>query len=100
MGNPPPKLSPAEMAERAMALSEAETVNLCECRHCGRKFKEDALERHEAICVKVFQEKRKVFNTVEQRLPEGDDPALAQVKKEAARQAKKGEVGLEVKAED
>lgn len=93
-------LTPAQLAERAMALSEAENIQLCPCKHCGRSFKSEALEKHEGLCVKVFQQKRKVFNTVEQRLPDGDDGVLQKVRKEAARQAKKGEVGLVVKAED
>jgi len=43
---------------------------LCPCRHCGRKFRWEALQKHEKICVKVFQKERKKFNVQEQRLPE------------------------------
>jgi len=41
---------------------------LIECREgCGRRFKPKALEKHEKVCRKVFQSKRKAFNTAEQR---------------------------------
>merc|ERR1712154_377891 len=49
-------------------LSELEGVNediehqRIECRGCGRKFIQSALERHAKICKKVFQSKRKKFN--------------------------------------
>ena len=48
-------------------LSELEGVNediehqRIECRGCGRKFIQSALERHAKICKKVFQSKRKTF---------------------------------------
>jgi hypothetical protein len=34
---------------------------------CGRKFAPDRLKKHEKICVKVFQKKRKTFNATEKR---------------------------------
>jgi len=53
-------------------LSELENVNLkierVECRQCGRKFIQSALERHAKICKKVFCKKRKVFDTKDKRL--------------------------------
>lgn len=45
---------------------------------CGRSFKEEALERHEKICKKVFQTKRKKFNMKEQRI----DPEQAKLIKQ------------------
>ena len=41
--------------------------NLIQCPTCGRKFNEKALEKHQKICVKVFQTKRKKFDMAEQR---------------------------------
>jgi len=35
---------------------------------CGRKFNPDSISKHEAVCKKVFQKKRKEFNTQNQRL--------------------------------
>jgi hypothetical protein len=44
---------------------------LVECSEgCGRKFKEDVLEKHEKICRKVFQDKRKVFDSAAMRKQE------------------------------
>ncbi|CAK94287.1 unnamed protein product (macronuclear) [Paramecium tetraurelia] len=42
---------------------------LYECTEgCGRSFNAYALERHSKICKKVFQQKRKVFNSSKQRV--------------------------------
>jgi hypothetical protein len=38
--------------------ADFETV---ECDHCGRKFREDRLEKHRKICLKSKSKKRKVF---------------------------------------
>ena len=41
---------------------------LIECpQGCGRSFFQHALEKHAKICVKVFQKKRKQFNSADQR---------------------------------
>lgn len=41
---------------------------------CGRQFNVNTIAKHEKVCLKVFQSKRKVFNTAAQRQPdvEGD----------------------------
>lgn len=44
-----------------------------ECSICGRKFNSNAIAKHEGICQKVFQQKRKVFDTKEQRKADGLD---------------------------
>eukprot|EP00347_Sterkiella_histriomuscorum_P017837 403347785 len=38
-----------------------------ECPTCGRKFSEQALQKHAKVCKKVFVQKRKVFDTKAQR---------------------------------
>lgn len=38
-----------------------------ECPECGRKFKKEALEKHAPICQKVFQGKREVEITKEEK---------------------------------
>lgn len=43
-----------------------------ECPTCGRKFKEEALMKHEKVCKKVFVQKRKVFDTKKQRQVEDE----------------------------
>lgn len=46
---------------------------LVPCPDCGRKFKEESLEKHTRICKKVFQQKRKQFNSAANRLGEFDN---------------------------
>ena len=47
------------------------------CRQgCGRKFNPDSLLKHEKICKKVFQNKRKEFNAQEKRIVEKEQPKL------------------------
>ena len=53
-----------------MAQVQDEVLEMCS-RGCGRAFHPSALPTHEKICRQVFQSKRKVFNTVVQRLVEG-----------------------------
>jgi hypothetical protein len=52
------------------------------CEQCGRSFNENAFERHEKICKKVFVEKRKVFQSAEARLQglEGSSELIANAK--------------------
>lgn len=40
---------------------------------CGRKFNEEALEKHVKICKKVFQTKRKEFDSAAMRQPEDEN---------------------------
>lgn len=85
------KAAALEMQEQAAE----ENVQLFPCSLCGRKFRQEALERHMAICKKVFCDKRKVYNTTEHRLPDASDaPELAEVRRKAAMAARKGEVGI------
>jgi len=47
---------------------EGETGDLHECNGCGRKFREEALQKHAKACKKVFQSKRKAFDTKKKRI--------------------------------
>lgn len=49
---------------------------LIPCPDCGRSFKADSLERHKKICKKVFQQKRKQFNSAANRLGEFENASL------------------------
>ena len=40
-----------------------------ECSTCGRKFRPDALEKHARVCLKVFQKKRRKFDSTSARMP-------------------------------
>jgi len=58
----------AKEDKKPMQLNEYddEFEEMVECPEgCGRKFKESALERHVRVCKKVFQQKRKAFDTKE-----------------------------------
>ena len=46
---------------------------LVPCPDCGRSFKASSLEKHKTICKKVFQQKRKQFNSAASRLGEFDN---------------------------
>lgn len=43
---------------------------------CGRKFNPDSISKHENICRKVFQKKRKAFNAQEQRIVANEQKKL------------------------
>lgn len=43
---------------------------------CGRKFNPESISKHEAICKNVFQNKRKAFNTQEQRIINNEQKKL------------------------
>nr|XP_021150425.1 zinc finger C2HC domain-containing protein 1B isoform X1 [Columba livia] len=53
-----------------MELNEAtaRSQDLIPCTTCGRRFAQDVLLRHNPICKKVFNKKRKPFNSSKQRL--------------------------------
>ncbi|CAD8095230.1 unnamed protein product [Paramecium sonneborni] len=58
---------------------EDDDEDLVECPEgCGRKFKRSALQKHIKICKKVFQEKRKAFDTKEHRIINQDHAKLLQ----------------------
>lgn len=50
-----------------------EDGELFECsKGCGRQFNGNAISKHEKVCEKVFQSKRKAFNTAAQRQVENE----------------------------
>ncbi|XP_032263638.1 zinc finger C2HC domain-containing protein 1B [Phoca vitulina] len=49
---------------------------LLPCEVCGRRFAADVLERHGPICRKLFNKKRKPFNSLKQRLQGTDIPIV------------------------
>ena len=50
-----------------------------ECPDCGRKFNSGPFEKHIKICKKVFQQKRKVFDSTKMRVQ--DNPELVKILK-------------------
>ena len=52
-----------------MTMDEyGDNVELQQCRMgCGRMFNPDTLAKHEKICQKVFQSKRKAFDSAAHR---------------------------------
>ncbi|XP_068252201.1 zinc finger C2HC domain-containing protein 1B [Nyctibius grandis] len=54
-----------------MSLSENNMLfqpDLAPCTTCGRRFAQGVLLRHDPICKKVFNKKRKPFSSLKQRL--------------------------------
>lgn len=47
---------------------EDDGIPLVACVECGRKFKENRMEKHMKVCKKVFMQKRKQFNSAANRL--------------------------------
>lgn len=59
------------------------------CPHCGRSFRADVLVKHQKVCQKVFQKKRKPFNMQKQRMVDGEQMSLMKMgQKEMARNPK------------
>ncbi|XP_078413615.1 zinc finger C2HC domain-containing protein 1A-like [Cetorhinus maximus] len=48
-------------------LNTEQNLNLVPCRNCGRSFEPSNLERHEPICSKAANKKKRVFNSYKQR---------------------------------
>lgn len=67
----------AKNMELELEAEDAEFERLYECQQCGRSFKRDALEKHQKVCKKVFQLKRKEFETDQKRLVSKDQRILA-----------------------
>ena len=65
-----------------MKKEEAMNENLVQCsKGCGRMFNHEAIAKHENVCKKVFQSKRKAFNSAAHRAPEVDDLEKGLLKK-------------------
>ena len=69
-------------ADQMEDINEAVTP----CPHCGRKFNEISYPKHVKNCQKVFQKKRKAFNTQKQRFVDSEQASLMKM---GAMQAKK-----------
>ncbi|XP_059798077.1 LOW QUALITY PROTEIN: zinc finger C2HC domain-containing protein 1B [Balaenoptera ricei] len=63
------------MAEAEPFLADG-NQELFPCEVCGRCFAADVLERHGPICRKLFNKKRKAFNSLKQRLQGTDIPTV------------------------
>ncbi|NWZ53803.1 ZC21B protein, partial [Haliaeetus albicilla] len=50
------------------SYTAAQSQDLAPCTTCGRHFARDVLLRHDPICKKVFNKKRKPFSSLKQRL--------------------------------
>ena len=65
-----------------------------ECPDCGRKFNQNAFEKHVKICKKVFMQKRKKFDSTKQRLQgDGVDPELKKVYEKAKKEETRAQRG-------
>lgn len=60
--------SATKPSQRQSAKSSIVNDGLDECKHCGRRFASDRLQKHESICGKTAQKKRKVFDATKHRV--------------------------------
>ncbi|XP_039202769.1 zinc finger C2HC domain-containing protein 1B isoform X2 [Crotalus tigris] len=63
-------------SENKAYATEVGAPNLLPCDTCGRHFASEALARHNLICKKIFNKKRKPFNSLKQRLQGTDIPTV------------------------
>jgi hypothetical protein len=84
----PPGMSAPDMSEYPDDSAGGPQM---QCPDCGRKFNPIPYSKHVIICAKVFQQKRKVFDSSKMRIEAVGDPELlkiaAQKEKEARMQA-------------
>lgn len=66
------------MADYEKFRSQSQAADLSECTICGRKFMSESLQRHEPICAKAAEKKRKPFDSSKQRI-EGTEIATVKV---------------------
>jgi hypothetical protein len=64
-----------------------EIVQQVECPDCSRKFNPSAYQKHSKICAKVFQNKRKVFDSKNMRV--ADNPELLNILKKKEQEERK-----------
>ena len=69
------------MPQRRSVFAPKPRDDLSQCKNCGRNFAEDRIEKHETICTKTTQKKRKPFDMTKKRV-QGTD-AAPYVKKQA-----------------
>lgn len=61
-------------AARRSVFAPKPRDDLVPCKHCQRNFAEDRVEKHEEICIKTSQKKRKTFDMTKARV-KGTDAA-------------------------
>ncbi|XP_074845212.1 zinc finger C2HC domain-containing protein 1B [Carettochelys insculpta] len=65
-----------QMHEKELNGKDTRCQDLLTCETCGRHFAQDILLRHQPICRKVFNKKRKPFNSLKQRLQGTEIPSV------------------------
>jgi len=61
-------LPPEAFADGVVEQFKASDNDLKGCRSCGRSFNPESLLRHQKICNKVFNQKRKEYNAANHRV--------------------------------
>ena len=73
------------------AIDDGDDSDRIECDTCGRKFKEEAYEKHSKVCKKVFASKRKAFDVKKQRIIDSEHATMLKYKEmEEKKKAKMG----------
>ncbi len=71
---------------------DADDGDRIQCNTCGRKFREEAYEKHSKVCKKVFASKRKTFDVKKQRIIDSEHATLLKYKE--MEEKKKGKIGI------
>lgn len=66
-----------------------EDVDMVECESCGRKFVESAFDKHINICDKVFNSKRKAFDSKKYRVIDSEHATILKRKEYEEKKATK-----------
>jgi len=61
---------------RNLEIEDNDDQNKYSCRHCGRMFNEEAIDKHENICKKIFCEERKKFDMKKKRILDSEHAML------------------------
>lgn len=61
---------------RNLEIADDDDGNKYACRHCDRMFNEEAIDKHEKICVKIFCQERKKFDIKKKRILDSEHAML------------------------
>jgi hypothetical protein len=56
------------------------------CKDCGRKFKEDNIAKHEAVCKQIFCQSRRKFDAKKKRVLDSEHAVLLKKKEKDEKQ--------------
>jgi hypothetical protein len=61
---------------RNLEIEDNDDQEKYSCRHCNRMFNEEAIDKHEKICKKIFIDERKKFDMKKKRILDSEHAML------------------------